>query len=99
MGGRAKGGQGKRGGRTKGEAGQKGSYGGTAISLTGGQGPRNLKIAGMGVVPHIIGVEANTHLHDLWQRLKPFLQPNRKIRVIWGACSSIGSSDPSVDGE
>lgn len=61
--------------------------------------PRNLKIAGMGVVPHIIGVEANTHLHDLWQRLKPFLQPNRKIRVIWGACSSIGSSDPSVDGE
>lgn len=61
--------------------------------------PRNINIAGMGVVPHIIGVEANTHLHDLWPRVKPFLQPNRKIRVIWAACSTIGSNDPTVDGQ
>ncbi|MGC6536102.1 MAG: putative adhesin [Candidatus Puniceispirillaceae bacterium] len=62
-------------------------------------GPRDIEIAGMGAVPHIIGVEADTHLGNLWQRVKPFIKPNRTVRVIWAACSSLGVDDPSVDGE
>ena len=60
---------------------------------------RNIEIAGMGALPHIIGVEADTHLSDLWQRVTPFIKPNETVRVIWAACSTIDVDDPSVDGE
>ena len=52
----------------------------------------------MGAVPHIIGVEADTHLDDLWRRVRPFIKQNKILRVIWAACSSLGVDDPSVDG-
>lgn len=61
--------------------------------------PRDIEVGGMGVVPHIIGVEADTHLDDLWQRVKPFIKENKTLRVIWGACSSLGYEDPVADGE
>ena len=62
-------------------------------------GPRGIQVAGMGAVPHIIGVEAKTHLNDLWARITPFIKPNKTVRVIWAACSSISANDPTVDGE
>ena len=46
--------------------------------------PRKLKIGGKGVVPHIIGVEEKTHLHDLWARVRPFIKPGKTLRVYWG---------------
>ena len=61
-------------------------------------GPRDIEVAGMGAVPHIIGVEADTHLDDLWRRVRPFIKQNKILRVIWAACSSLGVDDPSVDG-
>ena len=61
--------------------------------------PRDLNIGGMGVVPHLIGVEEPTHLQDLWQRLKPFQKPNKTLRVIWAACGSMSSKDePMANG-
>lgn len=62
------------------------------------EGPRQLNVGGQGVVPHVIGVEAPTHLHDLWSRIKPFQKPNETIRVIWAACSVMGNESPLADG-
>ena len=63
------------------------------------ESPRKLDIGGKGVVPHIIGVEKVTSLHDLWQRLKPFIKSGKTLRVFWGACSYITQDDPEVDAE
>ena len=56
--------------------------------------PRGIAVGGQGVVPHVIGVEKATHLHDLWPRLKPFLRKGEVLRVIWAACSTLGTEDP-----
>ena len=61
--------------------------------------PRQLAIGGQGVVPHIIGVEAETDLTTLWQRLTPFRKQGQTLRVFWAACTSMGQTDPVVDGE
>lgn len=62
--------------------------------------PRDLEIAGKGAVPHIIVVEAETHLADLWPRLRPFRKRGQTLRVIWSACAALDqNSNQLVDGE
>lgn len=61
--------------------------------------PRKLQVGGQGVVPHIVGVEGEAHLHDLWERLRPFIKKGKTLRVIWGACSTMGNDDPLAHGE
>ena len=61
----------------------------------------NTKIGQKGVVPHIIGVDHPTRLHDMWSLLTPFIKPGRTLRVMWAACSITGelSDTPKVHGE
>ncbi len=59
--------------------------------------PRGLDISGT-VVPHIIGVERITDLHDLWARARPFIDPRGTTRIFWAACSSLKiGGNPCVD--
>ena len=59
--------------------------------------PRGLDLSGK-IVPHIIGVEKNTDLHDLWARAKPFINPRATTRIFWAACSNLrGGDKPVVD--
>ena len=59
--------------------------------------PRGLEISGE-IVPHLIGVERETDLHDLWARAKPFIKPRAITRVFWAACSSLKpGGNPCVD--
>jgi hypothetical protein len=61
------------------------------------QPPRGLDISG-NIVPHVIGVERNTDLHDLWARARPFIDPRGTTRVFWAECSSIkAGGNPCVD--
>lgn len=54
--------------------------------------PRDLDIFG-NIVPHLIGVEEPTNLHDLWARIHKFIVRNQTIRVFWAACSALNSND------
>lgn len=48
------------------------------------------------IVPHLIGVERDTHLGDLWSRIKPLLKPGTRMRVFWGACASTRGYRPGA---
>lgn len=61
--------------------------------------PRDLNIGGLGVVPHVIGVETPTSMHDLWPRARTFMKPGRTLRVFWAACHSIEKEIRLIDGE
>lgn len=59
--------------------------------------PRGLDMSGQ-IVPHVIGVEKSTDLHDLWTRAKPFIDPRGTTRIFWAACSSMRHGrSPCVD--
>lgn len=60
-----------------------------------------IKLGQKGVVPHIIGVDHPTRLHDMWPLLTPFIKPGRTLRVVWAACSLTGElkDSPKVHGE
>lgn len=56
--------------------------------------PRNLNLRPGG--PHVIGVEENTKLSDLWTRVQTFARPQQTTRVFWAACSAIAGAKNQV---
>ena len=60
-----------------------------------------IKLGQKGVVPHIIGVDHPTRLHDMWPLLTPFKRSGRTLRVMWAACSTMGdvSVAPKIHAE
>lgn len=62
------------------------------------QAPRGIIIKPGG--PHVIGVEIDTPLSDLWVRVEPFRKEGEVVRVFWAACSVIlGAKNPVVLGK
>ena len=63
-------------------------------------GSEQTRLGQKGIVPHIIGVNDLTNLHDMWPLLDPFKKPGQRLRVIWTACSTIGDAyiDPRANG-
>ena len=59
--------------------------------------PRGIIIDPQG--PHVIGVEQNTRLSELWVRVQPFVKPGKTLRVFWAACTAMaGAKNPVVIG-
>ncbi|MGZ5006496.1 MAG: putative adhesin [Methylobacter sp.] len=59
------------------------------------QAPRGIVIKPGG--PHILGVESDTKLSDLWARVQPFIKPGQTIRCYWAACTALtGATNPVV---
>jgi hypothetical protein len=59
--------------------------------------PRGIVIDPNG--PHVIGVEKETLLSELWERVQPFIKPGKTIRVYWAACTAMaGAKNPVVIG-
>lgn len=59
------------------------------------QAPRGIVIKPGG--PHILGVESDTKLSDLWIRVQPFIKSGKTIRCYWAACTAItGATNPVV---
>jgi hypothetical protein len=49
-------------------------------------------------VPHMIGVEAETSLEELWKRVKVFSRPGKVTKVFWCACAAMdGAQNQMVD--
>ena len=48
-------------------------------------------------VPHLLGVEADTPLSQLWLRVSAFVKKGQTIRCFWAACTAIdGATNPVV---
>jgi hypothetical protein len=56
--------------------------------------PRGIHIDPQG--PHVIGVEKNTRLSELWVRVQPFVKPGQTLRVFWAACTAMKGAKNQV---
>jgi hypothetical protein len=57
--------------------------------------PRGIHITPGG--PHVIGVEEDTRLSDLWVRAQPFMRPGKVLRCFWAACTAMrGAKNPVI---
>ena len=47
--------------------------------------------------PHVLGVTADTELANLWDRVTPFIKPDKTVRCFWAACTAIdGAGNPTI---
>lgn len=59
------------------------------------QAPRGIHINPLG--PHVIGVEKDTLLSELWIRVAPFIRAGKTLRCFWAACTAMdGATNPVV---
>ncbi|MBD2499262.1 putative adhesin [Anabaena azotica] len=47
-------------------------------------------------LPHLITVENETSLQDLWSRITPFTKPGKIINVYWAACTALSGAKNQV---